>query len=158
MRYFIWCIPLWRPNTMWVAAVPLPAGMLAAELNWTEKGMNQFMKRFRSVCSLKRFVCSNDTFATDTTLLHGCVKGFLQCSCGKNHGNRKTRKCDLMKWGCPLTRALSVITKGGQAVLNTGIKKMDNTLFTETQRRTAVLKKEKKVDHVHPCSHAQELN
>ena len=25
----------------WVAAVPLPAGMIAAKLNWTEKGTNQ---------------------------------------------------------------------------------------------------------------------
>ena len=38
-----------------------PAAMLAAELNWTEKGTNQFMKWFRSVRSLKRFVHSTDT-------------------------------------------------------------------------------------------------
>ena len=37
----------------------------SAELNWTEKGTNQFMKWSRSLGS---FVCLNDTFATDTTL------------------------------------------------------------------------------------------
>ena len=52
----------------WVVAVPLPAGMLAAELSWTEKGTNQSMKWSRSLRSLKWFVRLNDTFATDTTL------------------------------------------------------------------------------------------
>ena len=42
--------------SVWVTAVPLPAGMLAAELNWTEKGTNQFLKWFRSLRSLK--ICS----------------------------------------------------------------------------------------------------
>ena len=37
----------------WVAAVPLPAGMLAAELNWTEKGTNQSMKWSRSFRSTR---------------------------------------------------------------------------------------------------------
>ena len=54
--------------SVWVAEVPLPASMLAAELNWTEKGTNQFLKWFRSLRSLKRFVRFNDKFATDTTL------------------------------------------------------------------------------------------
>ena len=58
----------------WVAAVPLPASIITAELNCTEKGTNQFMKWFRSLCLLKRFACSNDTFATDTTLLRCCFK------------------------------------------------------------------------------------
>ena len=56
----------------WVAAVPLPGGIIAAELNCTGKGTNQFMKWFRSLCLLKRFACSNDTFAT--TLLRCCFK------------------------------------------------------------------------------------
>ena len=55
--------------SVWVAAVPLPASMLAAELNWTEKGTNQFLKWFRSLRSLKRFIRLNDTFVTDTTLV-----------------------------------------------------------------------------------------
>ena len=49
--------------------VPLRAGMIAAELNWTEKGTNQSMKWSCSLRSLKRFVRSNDTFVTDTTLV-----------------------------------------------------------------------------------------
>ena len=70
----------------WVAAVPLPTGMLAAELNWTEKGTNQFMKWFRSVRSLKRFVRSTNTFATDTTLPCGIWRqGYRKCrSCNKS--------------------------------------------------------------------------
>ena len=55
--------------SVWVAAVPLPNGMLEAELNLSEKGTNQFMKWFYSLRSLKRFVRLNDTFATDTTLV-----------------------------------------------------------------------------------------
>ena len=54
--------------SVWVTAVPLPAGMLAAELNWTEKGTNQFMKWFHSLRSLKRFIRLNVTLATNTLL------------------------------------------------------------------------------------------
>ena len=43
--------------SVWVVAVPLPAGMLATELSWTEKGTNQFMKWFPSLRSLKK-MCS----------------------------------------------------------------------------------------------------
>ena len=60
--------------SLWVVAVPLPAGMLTAELNWTEKGTNQFLKWFRSLHSLKRFAHSNDTYATDTTLQRMCFE------------------------------------------------------------------------------------
>ena len=63
---------------VWVAAVPLPAGMLAAELNWTEKGTNQSMKWSRSFCSLKRFARSNSTFTTDTTLDAPCVSSSMR--------------------------------------------------------------------------------
>ena len=56
--------------SVWVAAVPLPAGMLAPDLKWTEKGTNQFLKWFCSLRSCKRFVGLNNMFATDTTLTH----------------------------------------------------------------------------------------
>ena len=56
------------PHSSLSESVLLPTGMLAAELNWTEKGTNQSMKWSRSLCSLKRFVHLNDTFPTNTTL------------------------------------------------------------------------------------------
>ena len=57
------------PHSSLSESVPLPAGMLTAELNWTEKGTNQSMKWSRLLRSLKSFIRLNNTFATDTTLL-----------------------------------------------------------------------------------------
>ena len=64
----------------WVAAVPLLAGMLAAELNWTKKQISSWSDSVQFVHSNIHSFDSNNTFATETT---------LACSAPHCHGSRE---------------------------------------------------------------------